>query len=122
MLRSLAVVAFSLAANTSFAELVEVNTKIIQLLPRDWGLHVRLEPAATQLLQSNGISCVDNSVPVIELTKANYKTMKDSLMLAYSMKKKVTIFIEKVPALASEGAVCLGGYAPKIYALDVSDF
>jgi hypothetical protein len=119
---SLAVIVFCLAANTSFAELVSVDTKIVQLLPRDWGLQVRIEPAAVQMLQSKGVACIDNSVPVIELIRPNYKTIKDSLLLAYSMKKKVTIYVERVAALAPEAVVCLGGYAPKINAIDVSDY
>jgi hypothetical protein len=122
MVRSLAVVALCLAANTSFAELVAVDSKVLQLLPRDWGLSVRIEPTAAQELQTKGVSCVDNSAPVIELSKPSYKTTKDALLLAYSMKKKVRFYVEKVPASAPEGVVCLGGYAPKIYAIDVSDF
>jgi hypothetical protein len=119
---SLAVIAFCLAANTSFAELVSVDSKVIQLLPRDWGLSVRIEPTAVQELQTKGVSCIDNSVPVIELNKPSYKTTKDALLLAYSMKKKVRFYIERVAASAPDGVVCLGGYAPKIYAIDVSDF
>jgi hypothetical protein len=122
MVRSLAVSVVCLAANTAFAELVAVDSKVLQLLPRDWGLSVRIEPAVAQELQAKGVSCADNSVPVIEINKPGYKTSKDALLLAYAMKKKVRFYIERVPALAPEGAVCLGGFAPKIYAIDVSDF
>jgi hypothetical protein len=122
MVRSLAVVAFCLAANTSFAELISIDSKVLQLLPRDWGLSVRIEPIAAQELQTKGVSCADNSLPVIELNKPSYKTSKDALLLAYAMKKKVRFYIERVATSAPEGAVCLGGFAPKIYAIDVSDF
>jgi hypothetical protein len=122
VLRSLVLAVACLAANTSFAELVTVDSKVIQLLPRDWGLSVRIEAAVAQELQGKGVACVDNSLPVIEINKPSYKTSKDALLLAYAMKKKVRFYIEKVPVLAPEGAVCLGGFAPKIYAIDVSDY
>lgn len=120
--KSLAVIAFSLAANTSFAELIAVDTEVVQLMPRDWGFTVRISPTAAQQLQAQGVSCIENSAPVILLTKASYKATSDALMLAYATKKKVRIYVERVPALAPDGAVCLNGFSPKINAIDVSDF
>jgi hypothetical protein len=122
LVRSLAVTVVCFAANTSFADLVSIDSKVLQLLPRDWGLSVRIEPAVAQELQTKGVSCADNSLPVFELNKPSYKTSKDALLLAYSMKKRVRFYIERVATSAPEGAVCLGGFAPKIYAIDVSDF
>ncbi len=124
LIKSLTFFACCFAANNSFAELVTIDASIIRLLPRDSGLYIKIDSIAAQELQSKGVSCVDNSLPVFDLNRPSYGTTKDALFLAFANNKRIRIYIEKVPALAPDGAVCLGagGLAPKINSIDVSSF
>jgi hypothetical protein len=102
-----AVALFSLAAMQSFAEIRYVRTTVQTMLHRDYGTHFYLSPAVTDLVKAAGLACPISdkfSIPVVLFSSVNYKTYRDSMMLAHSLKEEVNmIFDTTTPCV-------LGGY------------
>ncbi len=110
--RGLVAALFSTVALQSSAALVSVQSKVLEIWTRDWGMHVVLEPSVVS--QLGGLQCtnVDNlRTPLIAITDPNYKTNKEALQLAYVLKTNVRVFFET-------SKPCLGSQYPFIYAVD----
>jgi hypothetical protein len=89
-----AVALFSLAAMQSFAEVRYVRTTVQTMLHRDYGTHFYLSPAVTQLVKNAGLACpqsAEMNAPVVLFSSVNYKTYRDSMMLAHSLKEEVNM-------------------------------
>ena len=112
ILKTLAITALCLSAQHATAALTQTTTKVVEILPREWGLHIKIEAAAAAQLTAAGVTCPANIYPVYELAKADYKLVKDSILLAYALKKSIRIYVDVGPN------VCLVDF-PKIYAIDV---
>lgn len=112
-----AVAFFCLSASTSFATLINVQTKVVQLWPREWGFHIVIEPAASASLAGLGLSCNAPQYPVWLLGKPDYKTTKDALFLAYTLNRSVRIHLDTTPPAGEP--LCYGSNYPRIYAIDV---
>ena len=108
---------FGFSATTSFAALVNVQTKVLELWPREWGFHIVIEPAPASSLAGMGVVCNSPSYPVFLLTKPDYKTTRDALFLAYTLKKTIRIHIDTTPPAGVP--LCYGSNYPTIYAVDV---
>ena len=113
----LAATIFGVSATTSFAGLINVQTKVVELWPREWGFHIVIEPTPASSLAGLGVVCAAPNYPVFLLTKPDYKTTKDALFLAYTLKKTIRIHIETTPPAGVP--VCYGSNYPTIYAVDV---
>jgi hypothetical protein len=103
---------FAGVAIQSFAGLISVQTKPVELWPREWGMHVLIE--STAVAQMTGLQCTGGNLtyPVILQTDPNYKTYRDALMLAYTLKGNVRLFFDTAKP-------CWNGQFPYIYAIDV---
>ena len=115
ILKICATLIFSLTATSAFAQLAVVTTKVLEMSPRDWGFHITIETASATILTGQGVTCGINNAPVFLLTKPDYKSTRDALMLAYSMRKTIRIYVDKSPG----ATVCLSSNFPIIYAIDV---
>jgi len=106
------VILFSTMALQSFAALVVIQTKVTELWPRDWGFHVVME--SQTLSQLTTLQCTGNNLqyPLVLLTNPNYKTYKDTIMLAYTLKRNIRVFFEN-------STPCAAGVYPIIYAVDL---
>lgn len=117
-LSCMSALALWVAATSAGAALVAVDTKILNLMPRDWGLHVRIETSVSGTLAGLGIACLEPSIPVYLPARADYKSAKDALYLAYAMKKTVKIYFDNAPS-PENAPICLSGHYPKILSIDV---
>ena len=116
-LRVSAATVFCLTATSSFAVLTSVQTKVRELAPREWGFHFTMDAAAASALTTNGLACPINFFPVFLLSKPDYKTSKDAIVLAYTLNKTLRVYFDTAPPPAE--ALCIGGNYPRIYAVDV---
>jgi hypothetical protein len=92
-----AVALASLAAMQSFAEVRYVRTTVQTMLHRDYGTHFYLSPAVTQLVKDAGLACPQSASlnsPVVLFSAVNYKTYRDSMMLAHSLKEEVNMIFD----------------------------
>jgi hypothetical protein len=105
----LAATLFSTVALQSYAALISVESKVLEVWIRDWGMHVLLEPT----VQIAGLQCTGGNVraPLISLTDPKYKTAKDTLLLAYTLKSKVRFFFDTTTP-------CFGSEYPYLFAVD----
>lgn len=103
---------FSTMALQSFAALVSIQTKVIELWPRDWGFHFVID--SQTLSQLTTLQCTGNNLqfPVIQITNPNYKTYKDTILLAYTLKRTIRIYFDN-------STPCANGVYPIIYAIDL---
>jgi hypothetical protein len=112
----LAVALFSLAAMQSFAaEPKYVRTTVQTMLHRDFGTHFYLSPAVAELVRTAGLACPQSTglnAPVILLSGANYKTFRDTIMLAHSLKEEVNMIFD--PATP-----CYLGLFPVVFGVDL---
>lgn len=117
--KMIAMAALCLSAHQALAQLGTTTTKVVEILPREWGMHIRIEPAAASSLTSGGVACPVNINPAYMADKADYKTVKDSILLAYSLKKTIRLYFDLNPTNLAVTPLCLYGNYPRIYAIDV---
>jgi hypothetical protein len=92
-----AVTLCTLTAMHSFAEIKYVRTSVGNLLHRDTVTHVSLTGTALTGIRSAIFSCSaqgDLANPVILVSSPNYKTFRDTLMIAYALNKEVNLILE----------------------------
>lgn len=102
---------FSTMALQSFAALVNIQTKVAEIWTRDWGFHFVIE--SQTLSQLTTLQCTGNGLqyPFVLLTNPNYKSYKDTIMLAIALKRNIRVYFDT-------STPCLSG-VPVIYAIDL---
>jgi 3-hydroxyisobutyrate dehydrogenase-like beta-hydroxyacid dehydrogenase len=110
-----AVALASVTAMQSFAEVRYVRTTVQTMLHRDYGTHFYLSPTVTQAVKDAGLACPQSAnlnAPVVLFSAVNYKTYRDTMMLAHSLKVDVNMIFDTTTP-------CLFGVFPVVNFIDL---
>lgn len=104
---------FSMHAPNANAAVVSVAAEITVLIVRDYGIHVgiKLLPGSAPLA---GLQCTNPNAltaPIFLPSNTNYKAYKDAVMLAFALKRPITVHFDST-------APCFSDY-PLIIGIDV---
>ena len=90
-------------SNAIAQQLTYVETKVVEIWPRSYGLHFVIDTTAYDALTLTNCSANNKRNPVSLLTDANQKTYKETIMLAYAMNRSLRVYFDPQNACTANG-------------------